>query len=139
LPIFIYPRFNMSPVSFPCPSCGGPVEPLSGKIRLACPYCGSSVNIPENLQIKEKPAEVPEKSTTPYFMPPPPREGDDITDVLNQVKPLAAGAMKAYGIWAMLRMLWRRVVPACAVILMILCLLVCGASVLLIFLSQRGA
>jgi hypothetical protein len=97
------------------------------------------VNIPEHLQIKETPSGVPGKTTTPYFTPPPPRDGDDITDVLNQVKPLAAGAMRAYGFWAVLRMLWRRVVPACAVILMILCLLVCGASVLLIFLSQRGA
>jgi hypothetical protein len=97
------------------------------------------VNIPENLQIKEKSAEFPKKTTTPYFIPPPPREGDDITDVLRQVEPLAKGAMGAYGIWTVLRMLWRRVVPACAVILMIICLLVCGASVLLIFLSQRGA
>jgi hypothetical protein len=97
------------------------------------------VNIPDNLQIKETPSKVPGKATTPYFTPPPPHEGDDLTDVLRQVKPLAAGALSAYGLWAMLRMLWRRVVPACAVIVMILCLLVCAASVLLIFLSQRGA
>jgi hypothetical protein len=129
----------MSPVSFSCPPCGGPVEPLPGKTRLPCPYCGSSVNIPDNLQIKETPSKVSGKTTTPYFTPPPPREGDDLTDVLRQVKPLAAGALSAYGLWAMLRMLWRRVVPACAVIVMILCLLVCVASVLLIFLSQRGA
>lgn len=129
----------MSPISFPCPSCGGPLEPLPGKIRLPCPYCGSLVNIPDNLQIKETPSNVPGKKIAPDFTPPPPREGDDITDVLNQVKPLAAGAMKAYGFWAMLRLLWRRAVPACAVILMILCLLACGLSVLLIFLIQRWA
>jgi hypothetical protein len=96
------------------------------------------VNIPEHLQTKNKSVEVPQKTATPFFTPPPPREGDDITDVLNQVKPLAAGAMRAYGLWAMLRMLWRRVAPVCAVFVMVLCLLVCGASLFLIFLSQRG-
>jgi hypothetical protein len=97
------------------------------------------VNIPDNLQIKETSSKFPGKTDTPYFTPPPPHEADDITDVLRQVKPLASGAMRAYGFWAILRMLWRRVVPACVVIWMILCLLVCGVSVLLIFLSQRGA
>jgi hypothetical protein len=96
------------------------------------------VNISENLQTKNKPVEVPQKTATPFFTPPPPREGDDITDVLNQVKPLATGAMRAYGFWTILRMLWKRVVPVCAVVVMILCLLVCGASIFLIFLSQRG-
>jgi hypothetical protein len=97
------------------------------------------VTIPEQLQIKETPSKVSDKTTTSYYTPPPPREGDDITDVLQQVKPLAAGAMRAYGFWTMLRLLCRRVVPACAVIVMILCLLVCGVSIFLIFLSQRGA
>jgi hypothetical protein len=130
----------MSPVTFPCPACGGPVEPVPGKIQIPCPYCATTVTIPDQLRIKAVTHSVsPGKTTTPYFVPPPPREGDDITDVLNQVKPLAAGAVTAYGIWAMLRTLWRRVVPACAVILMILCLIVCVLSVLIIFVSQRGS
>jgi hypothetical protein len=116
------------------------VEPLAGKTHIPCPYCATTVTIPDNLRTKDSPViPPPSRKTTPYFIPPPSREGDDITDVLNQVKPLAAGALSAYGLWAMLRMLWRRVVPACAVILMILCLLVCGVSVILIFVSQRGA
>lgn len=97
------------------------------------------MNIPDNLQIKETPFRSPGKATTPYFTPPAPREGDDLTEVLRQVKPLASDAMRAYGFWVMLRMLWRRAVPACAVLVMVLCLLVCAASVLLIFLGQRGA
>jgi len=115
------------------------VEPLAGKTRNPCPYCDTTVTIPEELRTRTTEVPPPAKTKFPTFTPPPPREGDDITDVLNQVKPLASGAMKAYGIWAMIRMLWRRVVPACAVILMLLCLLICAASILIIFLSQRGA
>lgn len=97
------------------------------------------VTIPDDLRTKDSPLiPPPSRKTTPYFVPPPPREGDDITDVLNQVKPFAKGAMKAYGFWYMLRTLWRRVVPACAFIMVILCFLVCGASILIIFLTQRG-
>lgn len=115
------------------------MEPLAGKTHIPCPYCATTITIPDNLRTIDSPLiPPPSRKTTPYFIPPPPREGDDITDVLNQVKPLANGAMKAYGFWFMLRTLWRRFVPACAVIMVILCFLVCGASILIIFLSQRG-
>lgn len=114
------------------------MEPLAGKTRISCPYCDTTVTIPDELKTRSTNAPPPSNNKTPYFIPPPPREGDDITDVLNQVKPLASGAMKAYGIWAMIRMLWRRVVPACVVLVMILCILVCAASILIIFLAQRG-
>jgi len=33
-----------------CPSCGGPIDPPTGESTARCPYCGSSVIIPENLR-----------------------------------------------------------------------------------------
>lgn len=33
-----------------CPSCGGPIDPPSGKSTTNCPYCGSVISIPENLR-----------------------------------------------------------------------------------------
>jgi predicted RNA-binding Zn-ribbon protein involved in translation (DUF1610 family) len=129
----------MNPENFPCPSCGGPVEPSPGKTNLPCPYCGSTVTIPEDLRLENKSLKASSSSSfQPAYTPPPPPTGDDITDVLRQVEPLATNAVKAYGFWILLRNLWRRVLPACAIILMILCLLACGTSVLLIFLYQRG-
>ena len=115
------------------------MEPPAGKSIIPCPYCETAVSIPENLRTKDLPATSPSnKIINPYFIPPLPREGDDISDVLSQVQPLASGALKVYGIWAMLRMLWRRILPVCAVIAMVFCLLICAASILVIFLSQRG-
>lgn len=114
------------------------MEPLAGKTNIPCPYCDTTVTIPEGMRTRTIEVPPPAKTKSPAFIPPPPREGDDITDVLSQVEPLAKGAMKAYGFWFMLRTLWRRILPACAVILMLLCLLACGASILIIYLSQRG-
>ena len=33
-----------------CPSCGGPIDPPGGESTAKCPYCGSSVVIPESLR-----------------------------------------------------------------------------------------
>ena len=33
-----------------CPSCGGPIDPPSGASTTKCPYCSSSIVIPENLR-----------------------------------------------------------------------------------------
>lgn len=33
-----------------CPSCGGPIDPPGGESTARCPYCGSSVIIPESLR-----------------------------------------------------------------------------------------
>jgi hypothetical protein len=129
----------MNPENFPCPSCGGPVKPSPGKINLPCPYCGSTVTIPEDLRLENRPLKTSSSTQfKPTYAPPPPPTGDDITDVLSQVEPLASNAVKAYGFWLLLRNLWRRVLPACAILLMLLCLLACATSVLLIFLYQRG-
>jgi hypothetical protein len=128
----------MSPEHFPCPNCGGPLEPLPGKINLPCPYCGSAVSVPVNLRLAiiptEKSQDTSSRLTYTPLSPPP---TDDITDVLRQVEPLATNAVKAYGFWMLLRTFWRRVLPACAIVLMILCLLICGVSIFLIFLRQR--
>jgi hypothetical protein len=129
----------MSPVTFPCPSCGGPVEPLPGKVRLPCPYCGSVATIPENLRLAARSVETPGGSSgRPHFVPPPSQSGDDISDVLRQVQPLATGAVKVYGFWMWLRVLFRRIVPVCAIVLIILCLMMCGAGALILFLGRRG-
>jgi predicted RNA-binding Zn-ribbon protein involved in translation (DUF1610 family) len=130
---------TVSHITFPCASCGGPVEPLPGKTHLPCPYCGSLVVIPENLRIAAQPADTPRSTATKYpFIAPPPPANDDITDVLRQVQPLATGAVKAYGLWMWLRILLRRVVPACAIVLIFLCLITCGIGAIILFLGQRG-
>ncbi len=36
----------MAENSFPCPACGGPVEPNPGEKRTACGFCGVSVTVP---------------------------------------------------------------------------------------------
>lgn len=41
---------NISVRAFKCPSCGGPLEPESGTLTMKCPYCGSTVIIPESLR-----------------------------------------------------------------------------------------
>jgi hypothetical protein len=130
---------TMNRLTFPCSSCGGPVEPLPGKTRLPCPYCGSVATIPENLRLAARPVETLRSAPAqPPFIPPPPPSSDDITDVLRQVQPLATSAVKAYGFWALFRSLFRRVVPACAIVLIILCVMACGAGAIFLFLAQRG-
>jgi hypothetical protein len=129
----------MNSENFLCPNCGGPVEPLPGKTILPCPYCGSAVTIPVNLRLVSKPDETAHgTSSRLIYTSSRPTSSDDISDVLRQVEPLATNAVKAYGFWVLLRSLWRRVFPACAIVLMILCFLVCGLSIFVIFMSQRG-
>jgi len=129
----------MNPENILCPNCGGPVEPIPGKTNLPCPYCGSAVTIPVNLRLAIQPNKTTHgTSSSLTYTPPPTPNSDDITDVLRQVEPLAANAVKAYGFWVLLRTIWRRVLPACAIVFMILCLLLCGVSIFFIFVSQRG-
>ena len=33
-----------------CPACGGPIDPPGGASSTACPYCGTSIAIPENMR-----------------------------------------------------------------------------------------
>jgi len=42
----------MTETSIICPACGGPNEPLSGAVRMACTFCGTNLNIPEEMRIK---------------------------------------------------------------------------------------
>jgi hypothetical protein len=129
----------MNPDHFACPNCGGPVEPLPGKTNLPCPYCGSTVAFPVNLILPIDPnGKRQDVLSRMNNTPPPSSNSDDITDVLRQVEPLATNAVKAYGFWVLLRSFWRRVLPACAIVFMILCFLLCILSIFLIFLSQRG-
>lgn len=129
----------MNPNTFPCPSCGGPVDPLPGKTHLPCPFCGSAVTIPEELRLAGSSIETPGRtSTKPYFVPPPPRTSDDITDVLRQVEPFATNAVKGYGLWVLIRSFFRRILPACAIVLLIFCILACVAAALFLFLARRG-
>lgn len=39
-----------------CPSCGGPIDPPAGESTARCPYCGSSVIIPESLRKPNPPS-----------------------------------------------------------------------------------
>jgi sugar lactone lactonase YvrE/DNA-directed RNA polymerase subunit RPC12/RpoP len=42
---------NVSVRAFKCPTCGAPLEPEAGTLTMKCLYCGSTVIIPESLQI----------------------------------------------------------------------------------------
>lgn len=33
-----------------CPNCGGPIDPPGGQSSMKCPYCGTSVVVPESLR-----------------------------------------------------------------------------------------
>jgi predicted RNA-binding Zn-ribbon protein involved in translation (DUF1610 family) len=41
---------DISVRAFKCPSCGGPLQPETGTLTMKCPYCGSTVIIPESLR-----------------------------------------------------------------------------------------
>lgn len=44
------PENTMNLKLIKCPSCGGPIDPPAGESTARCPYCGSSVIIPESLR-----------------------------------------------------------------------------------------
>lgn len=44
------PESTMNLKLIKCPSCGGPIDPPGGESTARCPYCGSSVIIPESLR-----------------------------------------------------------------------------------------
>ncbi|MBI3175784.1 MAG: hypothetical protein HYZ25_18840 [Chloroflexi bacterium] len=55
----------MTGTSITCPACGGPNEPLPGAARMACTFCGTNLNIPEELHIKA----TPKSTNTPKAKP----------------------------------------------------------------------
>ena len=138
-PFFIYPLFNlpMNLTTFPCPACGGPVQPEAGEAHMPCPYCGTLVNIPDALQIKTASLGTEASSSTnPTYVPPPPN--NEISDVIREVAPLAAGAVAAVGFGVAARRFARRVLPACLVVLLLLCFFACGAVLLFSTMINRG-
>lgn len=48
----------MSDTSFPCPACGGPVEPNPGEKHTTCGFCGLAVSVPESFSPKINPDDV---------------------------------------------------------------------------------
>ena len=43
-----------------CPACGGPLAPPTGESTMSCPYCKSSVVVPESLRMQKKTASAPQ-------------------------------------------------------------------------------
>lgn len=58
------PENTMNMKLIKCPSCGGPIDPPGGESAVRCPYCGSSVIIPESLR---KPAASSSQQTPSLF------------------------------------------------------------------------
>lgn len=50
------PENTMNLKLIKCPSCGGPIDPPAGESTARCPYCGSSVIIPESLRKPNAPS-----------------------------------------------------------------------------------
>ena len=103
----------MTETSIICPACGGPNEPPPGAVRMACTFCGTNLNIPEEMQIKaNRVAETPKArpvTTAPQI---------DAPDLLRKTQPIAIGAWNAYARWTWLR----RLLPGCLIVLVVLCL-----------------
>ena len=128
----------MNATTFPCPACGGPVQVEAGEAHLPCPYCGTLVNIPDALQIKTSPVGTQASSSAILtYVPPPPN--NEISDVIREVAPLAAGAVAAVGFGMAARRFARRILPACLVILLLLCFLACGTVLLFSTMINRGS
>jgi sugar lactone lactonase YvrE/DNA-directed RNA polymerase subunit RPC12/RpoP len=53
--------------TFQCPSCGAPLEPLTGQGGMKCAYCGSTVIIPEALRVPSSASGKPGNVSLPDF------------------------------------------------------------------------
>jgi len=59
------PENTMNMKLIKCPSCGGPIDPPAGGSTARCPYCGSSVMIPESLR-KPASSSYQDSSSNPF-------------------------------------------------------------------------
>ncbi len=119
----------MTETTFPCPACGGPVEPLPGAVRIPCPYCGSQATVPESLRLRAAPKPKPAPPPAQTFSPEP---EIDISDALRKAQPVAVKALNAFWLWTLVR----RFAPGCLAFLALSACL-CLATVA-ILISNRG-
>ena len=114
--------------TFPCTACGAPVEPVAGKTYMPCPYCGTNLAIPKELQRDA----VPINST--YKIPEPKLAPEmEAADFLRKAQPVAIKAYNLYALWTWVR----RFLPGCLIVLAIaICL--CTGSILLVVLQRGG-
>ena len=102
-----------------CPACGAPVTIEPGKVRMICAFCGVSVAIPEEKQIK----------LAPPPPPPPVKTEDEVAKVLREAQPVAQTALRGYAWWTILK----RFIPTCLGILFLLCIAGCVLGGVLIY------
>ncbi len=139
----------MSDSSFPCPACGAPVTPEAGQEVMACPYCDTTLTIPNGLRrkktirVREGPAvlkpkdpfsaaasvRLDENSTERSK-----RESELLTGALRSAQPIARGAARLYNFWVLAKYF----LPGILIFLAITCSLACIASIVLgLFLGQK--
>ena len=112
--------------TFPCIACGAPIEPEVGKTHIPCPYCGSNLAIPKELQLDAIPLgsnfKIPEPKPTPEM---------EAAEFLRKAQPVTIKAFNLFAIWTWIR----RFLPGCLITIAIaICL--CGGSILFITLQQ---
>ena len=113
----------MSKNEINCPACGAPVTIEPGKVRVICAFCGVSVAIPEEEQIK----------LPPPPPPPPVKTEDEVAKVLREAQPVARTALRGYAWWTILK----RFIPTCLGILFLLCIAGCVLGGVLIYWAQN--
>ena len=113
--------------TFPCIACGAPVEPESGKTHVPCPYCGTNLAIPIELQRDAVPLgsnfKIPEPKSTPEM---------ETADFLRKAQPAALKAFNLFAIWTWIR----RFLPGCLIAILIATCLCAGGILFLVL--QRG-
>jgi len=111
---------------FPCIACGAPVEPVAGKIHIPCPYCGTNLAIPKELQQNAVPLgstlKIPEPKPSPEM---------ETAEFLRKAQPVAIKAFNLFAIWTWIR----RFLPGCLIVLALsICL--CAGSILFLVLQS---
>lgn len=130
--------------TFPCLACGAPVEPLTNKTGMPCPYCGSALTIPVHLRTENTPPPPPKAvfdpiararaAVTPEMRLKNIENTEKATGLLRKIEPTASKAYRTYA-WLVLI---KYFTPTCLAVFGTLCFLAMVASGLLFYFIQNA-